>query len=74
LPYREDMIEKTTPELGFGEDLAKRIHYTLLPENQTKTIEGMRIVRLLSNLVAALHHKGLLTEKDVEDLLIDQVS
>jgi hypothetical protein len=76
MPNREDIIhEKTFPEV----ETEKRIFYVLAENREfaaLATPAGMqahRTAKLLGNLVKHLKDKGLLSETEIDEILLDVV-
>jgi hypothetical protein len=76
MPNKEDIIrEKTFPEV----ETEKRVFYVLVQDREVKdlvTQQGMqahRTAKLLGNLVKHLKDKGLLSETEIDEMLLDVV-
>jgi len=66
MPLREDVLREKTFK-GQAEDEARRVFYTL---TANKELEQHRTVFVLSGLVELLRKKGVLTEGELDDLLL----
>ena len=66
MPQREDVLREKTFK-GEFEDVAHRVFHTLTAQ---KEFEQLRTMHVLSSLIELLTDKGVLTEAELDDLLL----
>jgi hypothetical protein len=71
MPTKEELLEKHTYKLDdFGTD--KRVFYSLLEEND-KDLSKIPTIKFLSMLTKKLEEKGILSEEEIDELLLNSV-
>ncbi len=67
MPNREDILYEKTYRTQV-EELEKRVFYTLTGEDK---LQVHRVTKAVSLLVKTLKDKGLLTEEEIDDFLLN---
>lgn len=70
MPTIEEMLVEETYK-GVHPDMSERIFRTL---NHIERLEPKRTSKLLSELIEKLHQKGLLSEDEIDSLLLDAIT
>lgn len=69
MPTRDDILNKQTFKNDV-EELEQRIYYTLTNE---KGVQAHRVAKALSIFMKLLHDKNILSDKEIDDLLLEVV-
>ena len=70
MPTREKiLLEQTFKQEGF--ELPRRVFYALTDTHGKTDLTNARIARAVGFLIETLHEKGLLNEREIDNILID---
>lgn len=69
-PVREMLLRRDTHK-GDVDEVGRRVYYTLTEKTGTS---GHRTAKCLSLLIELMHKKGLLSEQELDDLLLEATS
>lgn len=71
MPTKEELLETYTHKYE-GYDVSKRVFYSLHTEND-KDFSKTKTIKLLGELMTKLHQKGLLTDAEIDEMLLESV-
>jgi hypothetical protein len=69
MPNREDLLYEKTYR-GQVDELEKRIYYTLTSEER---LQAHRVAKALALVIKLLHDKNVLTDNQIDDLLLEAI-
>ena len=71
MPTKEELLEKHTHKLE-GYSTYKRVYYSLRKETD-KDLSKVPTIKFLALLTKKMEEKGILSEAEIDDLLLDAV-